>query len=69
MQNNVIIKLQATKLFSLSRFNELKNVVRVCNKQDGQLYIGDTFECNYDLAKYLLDNLVVKVIEVIPDKK
>ena len=69
MQNNVTIKLQATKLFSLSRFNELKNITRVCNSQEGQLYIGDRFECEYDLAKYLIDNGVVKIIEVIPDKK
>ena len=57
--------LEATQQFTLGRFNELKNIVRVnpINAKDGTVYTGDTFECNNDLARYLMgdneNNLVV----------
>ena len=64
-----MIRLEATKMFSLQRFNELTDITRKGNSAIGQIYIGDRFNCKYDLAKYLLDNQVVKVIEVIPEKE
>ena len=59
------------------RFNEITNLKRareVDEKAIGnRLMVGDTFECQKDLADYLLgDNpikrAVVKVIEIIPEK-
>lgn len=67
-----MIKLKAIKQFSLERYNELKNIKRNTTGQEGQLYVNDTFECNEDIAKYLLgDNRlkqkVVEIIEIVPE--
>ena len=69
-----MIKLQAIESFTLGRFDELENIERVGQDTYGRLNTGDKFECTKDLADYLLgDNpvkrAVVKVIEVIPEKK
>jgi len=68
-----MIKCKATEEFSLNRFNEIVNLVRYDNekKEKGMIYINDEFECQKDLADYLLgDNLlkrcVIQVLEVIP---
>jgi len=71
-----MVKLETIYEFTLGRFKELKNVVRKdINKNDeGRLYIGDTFECEEELANYLTGNnankmVVAKVLEVIPEPK
>ena len=69
-----MIKVEVIKNFTLGRYNELKNIQRVSVTKDGELYVGDTFECSEELADYLLGNnykndIVVKVIEVIPETK
>lgn len=61
-------KLEALQNFTLKRFNELKNVVRGAKHEEGKLYLGDTFECEDELADYLLGNndknlCVVKVLK------
>ena len=68
-----MVKLETIYEFTLGRFKELHNIVRKNpNKhEEGWLYLGDTFECDQELADYLMgmnkDNKVVaKVIEVIP---
>ena len=67
-----MIKVEVTKDFRLADFKKLKNVVRVTSKdEEGMLYVGDTFECDEEMAKYLtgenkLKRAFVKVIEVIP---
>ena len=69
-----MIKVEVTKDFRLADFKKLKNVVRVTSKdEDGMLYVGDTFECDEEMAKYLtgenkLKRAFVKVIEVIPEE-
>ena len=68
-----MIKCETIEPFKLERFNELTNIVRKGVDTPGQLNVGDVFECEKDLADYLLgDNAVgktvVKVIEVIPAK-
>ena len=68
-----MIKCEVIKEFTLERFNELKNVVRIRKDVPGSLFVGDTFCCEKDIADYLLgDNdrkvVVVKVIEIIPKK-
>ena len=68
-----MIKVEVIKQFTLGRFNELKNIKRRNYDKEGMLYVGDTFECTQEMAEYLLgqtdDKQVVKVIEVIPEKK
>ena len=72
-----MIKVGVIEEFTLGRFNEITNLKRareVDEKATGnRLMVGDTFECQKDLADYLLgDNPikrpVVKVIEIIPEK-
>ena len=70
-----MIKLEVTKEFTLGKFNEIKNLVRFNPNlnEKGRLYLGDTFECDEDLTRYLTGEndkkvIVAKVIEVIPDE-
>lgn len=68
-----MIKLRTIKVFTLEKFNELKNLKRATGSDNyGVLYVGDTFECNEEMAKYLTgDNKlklkVAEVIEIIPE--
>lgn len=70
-----MIKCKAIKEFTLKKFNELKNIERANDVYvDGKIQVGDIFECNKDMADYLLgDNakkeVVVEIIEVIPEKE
>ena len=68
-----MIKLEAIKEFSLQRFDELKNIKRKGKEEKGKIFVGDTFECEKELAEYLTGNnekkyVVAKVIEVLPEK-
>lgn len=69
-----MIKCEVIKEFTLEKFDKLKNIQRKSIETKGKLYVGDTFECDKSMADYLLgDNkdkhIVVKVIEVIPEKE
>ena len=69
-----MIKCEVIKEFTLEKFDELKNIQRKGIDTKGKLYVGDTFECNKEMADYLMgDNknkqVVVKVIEVEPEKE
>lgn len=69
-----MVKVEVIENFSLSKFNELKNIVRKSIGKEGYLFTGDIFECNEELADYLMGNnslnkVVVKVIEIIPEKE
>ena len=69
-----LIKVEVIEEFTLERFNEITNIQRRNKDQYGRLYVGDTFECEKELAEYLtggnaLKKVVVKVIEVIPKKE
>ena len=68
-----MVKCQVIKDFSLSRYNELIDIERKSIGQYGKLFIGDKFKCNKQMAEYLLGNnekgnIVIKIIEVIPEK-
>ena len=68
-----MIKVETIEPFTLGRFNEITNIVRKGADTPGQLNIGDTFECAKEMADYLTGKnergkVVVKVIEVIPEK-
>lgn len=69
-----MIKCEVTEKFTLSKFEELSNIVRKNGGSRGALFVGDVFECNEEMADYLTGNnpkhtAVVKIIEVIPEKK
>ena len=71
-----MVKVEAISQFTLGRFDEVKNIIRYeeGNKLIGTIYKGDIFECDKDLADYLLGNngynrAFVKIIEYIPDEK
>ena len=68
-----MVKVEVIEEFTLGRFDELKNIERKNVNTYGRLYAGDKFECEKDLADYLLgDNSlkrpVVKLIEIVPEK-
>ena len=70
-----MIKVEVTKRFTLNDFNKIKNLKRWTNgDKEGMLFVGDTFECNEDMLKYLTgDNIkgevVVQIVELDPKKK
>lgn len=71
-----MIKCEAVEQFTLEKFNELKNIKRYdINRCDiGRIYVRDRFECDEEMAIYLSgknneNKIVVKIIEVEPDKK
>ena len=64
-----MIKCEVVEDFRLENFKELKNIVRKNVDIEGRLYVGDTFECSEEMAKYLdggnvLKKKVIKIIEV-----
>ena len=68
-----MIKCEVIKEFTLGKFDELKNIKRKRIDTKGKLYEGDTFECTEEMYKYLTGTndkgiIVVKIIEVIPEK-
>lgn len=74
-----MVKCETIKEFTLERFDELKNIQRVKKDEENilneqkRLIVRDVFECTEELADYLSGNnaineVVVKVIEVIPEK-
>ena len=69
-----MIKVEVIEKFSLKEFNKIQNIARASIDEMGKLFVGDTFDCDEDMAKYLLgDNplgrAVVKVIEVEPKEE
>lgn len=68
-----MVKVEVIEEFTLGRFNELKNIQRKAREEKGKLFVGDIFECEKELADYLLGTntlkrAFVKVIEIIPEK-
>lgn len=69
-----MIRCEVIKEFTLERFNELSDIRRKKIDTNGKLYVGDTFQCNEDMARYLTGdnekgNVVVKIIEIMSKKK
>ena len=69
-----MIKVEVIEKFSLKDFKKVKNVKRKSVDVQGTFFIGDTFECDEEMAKYLtgenaLKKVVVKVLEVEPIKE
>ena len=69
-----MIKCEVISRFDLRDFDKLKNIKRKSIELKGSLFVGDIFECDKEMADYLtgnnaLNKVVVKVIEVIPEKQ
>ena len=75
-----MIKVRALDDFYLSRYDEIKNLVRYQerNHREKTIEYKDTFECSEDLANYLLNKkgfenpinkAIVEIVEVIPEIK
>lgn len=69
-----MIKVEVVEKFNLRDFNKLKNITRKSVNEEGKLFVGDTFECDEEMAKYLtggnpLNKVVVKVLEIMPIKE
>lgn len=70
-----MIRVEVIEQFTLKDYEKIKdNIKRKSIDVKGTLFIGDTFECDEDMVKYLTGNneqgkTVVKVIEVEPEKK
>ena len=74
MQVDIMIRCEVIELFTLEKWQELKNVVKVIKRKENEFGLGDRFECDENMADYLLGNndkrkKVVKIIEVEPEKK
>ena len=70
-----MIKVKVIEDFHLGKFNELKNIARANynKREEGKLYVNDTFECTEEMAEYLMGKnatkrAFVKVIEVVPEE-
>ena len=62
------MKLEVIEEFTLREFDKLRDIKRKDKDEKGKLFLGDTFECDEDMVKYLLgDNplkkAVVKIVE------
>lgn len=69
-----MIICEVTERFTLKDFDKLKNIQRKSIDTYGTLYVGDTFECDEKMVKYLSgDNAFkkpfVKVVEILPKEK
>ena len=69
-----MIKVRTIMPFTLKDYNKLSNVKKIFNRDLDAFDVGDTFECDEEMAQYLTGknakNLVaVEIVEVIPDVK
>lgn len=70
-----MIKVKVIEEFYFGRYNEVENIVKANNKGiNNHFEKGDTFECQKDIADYLVkDNKLgkpfVEIVEIIPDTK
>ena len=70
-----MIKCEVIEAFTLGRYDEIKDTIeRKSIDTYGKLCVGDKFICDKELANYLMGKndkgkIVVKVVEIIPEKK
>ncbi len=70
-----MIRVEVIEQFTLKDYEKIKDTIkRKSIDVKGTLFVGDTFECDEDMVKYLTGNneqgkTVVKVIEVEPEIK
>ena len=63
-----MIRCEVIKNFTLGAYDKIKIIKRKSVDKYGSLYVGDIFECDEEMARYLLgqtdDKKVVKLIEI-----
>ena len=69
-----MIRCKVEEGFTLEKFDELRNIKRKNLDTYGRLYVGDEFECDEKMAKYLTGEndkkkVVVKILEIQEDKQ
>lgn len=69
-----MIKVEVIEKFTLADYKKLKNVKKVVVRKENEFSVGDTFECDKEMADYLTGNNafkkeVVKVVEVKSEKE
>lgn len=69
-----MIKLEVIEHFALGDYGKLTNMERRSIDKPGELFVGDKFCCDKEMADYLLGNnrlnrAFVKIIEIIPEEK
>jgi len=69
-----MIKVEVIEDFDLKDFHKIRNLKRKCVEYPNKLFVGDTFECNEEMCKYLsgenkFKKSFIKVLEVKPSKK
>ena len=69
-----MITVEVIEDFTLSKFNELKEIKRKNLSTDGRLYKEDTFKCDKEMYDYLTKNnnlgrAFVKAIEIEPKEE
>lgn len=70
-----MLRVKVTEYFTLKAFDELQNIKRYDEKNrnnDGELYVGDTFDCTEEMCNYLSgDNkfkkTFVQVVDILPN--
>ena len=68
-----MIKVEVIENFTLEDYNKLKNVKKVISRKENEFGARDTFECDEKMVDYLtgnnaLNKVVVRIIEVVPEK-
>lgn len=68
-----MIKVEVVEKFTLGDYKKLKNVKKITNRKENEFGIGDTFECDDEMLKYLTGGnskkkVVVQILEVIPEE-
>lgn len=66
-----MIRCRVIEQFTLKDFDKLSNIKRKSIEEKCKLFVGDEFDCDEEMAKYLTGGnekkkVVVKVIEVLP---
>lgn len=64
-----MIKCEVIENFTLKDFDKLENIKRKAKDKHGKLFVGDIFECDENMCKYLtetnaLGRSFVRIIEV-----
>lgn len=64
-----MVKCKVIENFTLEDYNKLKNIKRKHIDKYGELYVGDQFECDEEMARYLTgknskSKVVIKIIEL-----
>lgn len=70
-----MVKAKAIMDYTTKDFDKLENLVRndASKDEEGSIYIGDTFECDKELASYFCGGNdyglnLIEVLEVIPEE-